>query len=193
MTLGPGIAAVIPAHPARIRSGLLDRALRSVWAQTLPAAEVHVAVDLERQGAAITRQRGLDAVTCRWTAFLDSDDEWLPHHLRTLHEHAVAQSADFAFGWFTPVGGADPLGHFGRPFDTAHPHHTTITVLVRTELARQVGFTPAVPWDRVGNEDWRWIKGVAATGAKMVHVPERTWRYHMHHRNSSGLPGKGDA
>jgi glycosyltransferase involved in cell wall biosynthesis len=193
MALGPGIAAVIPAHPARVANGMLDRALKSVFAQTLPAAEVHVAVDLEQHGAAITRQRALDAVTTEWAAFLDSDDEWLPHHLRTLFDHARAEGADFAFAWFEPVGGPDPLGHFGLPFNPATPHHTTITVLVRTELARRVGFTPAAAGDRFGNEDWRWLGGICQTGARMIHVPERTWRWHMHTSNTSGLPGQGDA
>lgn len=197
MPLGPGIAAVIPAHPARVANGMLNRALAGVWAQTLPAAEVHVAMDLEQQGAARTRQRGLDAVTCEWTAFCDSDDEWLPHHLRTLFDAVWASGAPFAFSWFEPVGAPDPLGHFGLPFNPRTPHHTTMTVLVRTELAREVGFTPAAPGDAFGNEDWRFICDVARrcveTGDEMIHVPERTWRYHIHGANSSGLSYQGDA
>lgn len=197
MGLGPGIAAVIPAHPARIGNGMLQRALSSVWTQTLPAAEVHVAVDLERHGAARTRQRGLDAVTCEYVAFLDSDDEWLPHHLRTLFDAVWTSGAVFAFAWFEAMGAPDPLGHFGLPFDPAAPHHTTMTVLVRTEVAREVGFTPAADGDTCGNEDWRFICEIAkrcvASGDQMIHVPERTWRYHIHGSNSSGLSYQGDA
>jgi hypothetical protein len=190
--LHPGITVAIPTHPARIASGMLGRAVGSVWAQTLPAAALSVAVDLHRAGAAVTRQRALDAVGTEWTQFLDSDDELLPQHLQRLFGCAVETGADFVFSWFEPVGGGDPLGHFGLPFDPLHPHHTTMTVLVRTEVAQSVGFTPAAPGDPFGNEDWRFICGVAGSGARMVHLAERTWRYHMHGGNCSGMPGRGD-
>lgn len=188
----PGITVAIPAHPARLRNGLLARALASVWAQTLPPAAVAVAVDVDRAGAAATRQRALDQVGTEWTAFLDSDDELLPSHLDRLSICAEQTGADFVFSWFEPVGMADPLGHFGIPFDSLHPHHTTMTVLVRTGLARQVGFVAAEPGATCGNEDWRFICGVAATGARMVHLAERTWRYYAHSGNTSGMPGRGD-
>jgi hypothetical protein len=74
----PGITVAVPAHPARIANGMLGRAVGSVWAQTRPPAALSVAVDLDRAGAAVTRQRALDAVGTEWTAFLDSDDEGWP-------------------------------------------------------------------------------------------------------------------
>jgi hypothetical protein len=188
-----GVTVVIPAHPARLANGMLARAVTSVAAQTVPPAAVSVAVDLDGHGAARTRQRALDAVGTEWTAFLDSDDEFLPPHLDRLAACAHETAADFVFSWFEPVGMGDPLGHFGLPFDPARPHHTTMTVLVRTGLAQQVGFIPAEPGDPFGNEDWRFIQGIAATGARMVHLAERTWRWHAHGRNSSGMPGRGDA
>jgi glycosyltransferase involved in cell wall biosynthesis len=82
--LKPGITVVIPTIPPR--KALLGRALRSVLHQTYPAAAVSVAVDLKHEGAAKTRQRALDAVQTRWTAFLDDDDELLPNHLEALWE-----------------------------------------------------------------------------------------------------------
>lgn len=188
-----GVTVAVPAHPARLRNGLLARALASVWAQTLPPSAVSVAVDVDRAGAAATRQQALDAVRTEWVQFLDSDDELLPPHLDRLTICAEQTGADFVFSWFEPVGMPDPLGHFGIPFDSLHPHHTTMTVLVRTDLALRVGFTPAAPGDPFGNEDWRFICGVAATGARMVHLAERTWRYHGHGGNTSGMPGRGDA
>lgn len=189
----PGVTVAIPAHPARLTNGLLTRALASVWTQTYPPAAVSVAVDTERQGAALTRQRALDAVGTEWTAFLDSDDEFLPQHLDRLAQCVLDTGADFVFSWFEPVGMSDPLGHFGLPFDPTHPHHTTMTVLVRTGLAKTVGFTSAQPGDPFGNEDWRFICELAASGARMVHLAERTWRWHAHGGNTSGMPGRGDA
>ena len=188
-----GITVAVPAHPARLTNGLLARALTSVWTQTYPPAAVSGAVDVHREGAAVTRQRALDQVGTDWVAFLDSDDELLPQHLDRLSICAEQTGADFVYSWFEPVGMADPLGHFGIPFDVAHPHHTTMTVLVRTDLARRVGFVAAEAGASCGNEDWRFICGLAAGGARMVHLAERTWRYHAHGGNTSGIPGRGDA
>lgn len=198
----PGITACIAVHPQRLRNGKLARALASAAAQTLQPASIVVGNDVDRRGAAWNRQNILDQVGTEWMAWLDSDDEWLPQHLQHLWE--VAQSAPdigFVYSWFEPVGGSDPLGHFGLPFNPATPHHTTITFLVRTELAKRVGFGDAyltvTPERRHGGEDWLHIVGLCqiavAEGWRMIHLPERTWRWHMDGGNSSGVPGQGDA
>lgn len=193
-----GITVVIPTHPARMKNGLLDRALHSVWSQTLLPDAVNVAVDTEREGAARTRQRALDAVTTRWTAFLDSDDEFLPQHLQRLVETAEVLGAAFIFSWFHMVGGChDPLGHFGLPFSPHTPHHTTMTVLCRTDIAQEVGFIPAADGAEVGHEDWRFITGFCKIAIErdllMTHLAEHTWNYHCHSGNTSGVPYRGDA
>jgi glycosyltransferase involved in cell wall biosynthesis len=91
---------VIPVHD---RARLLELALASVAAQTLPAAEVIVIDDgstddsaavaeafgctVIRQpasGVSAARNRGLEAATATSVAFLDSDDEWEPGHLAAL-------------------------------------------------------------------------------------------------------------
>lgn len=181
----------IPAHPARLRSGMLDRALCSVTEQTFLPAAVSVAVDLDRQGAPATRQRALDAVSTPWVAFLDSDDQFLPEHLEVLVQGAYDNAADFVYSWFH---GPDPFPqHFGKPFDPLNPVETTSVILVRTELAKQVGFAK-IP-ERLHNtgEDFRMTMGCVALGAKIVHVPRRTWIWNVGSHNTSGLPDKGDA
>lgn len=197
------IGVVIPAHPRRFERGMVDRAVASVWAQTLPAAELHVAVDRNREGAWATRDRGLRAVQSKWTAFLDSDDEMMPHHLETLAACAEETGADYVYSYYQVRNlfgqdiDCDPLGHFGKVFDPVDPIQTTITVLVRTELARRVGFHPPpegalVAGQRYG-EDYAWTLGCVAAGARIVHVPQRTWWWWHHGLNSSGVPGQGDA
>lgn len=192
------VTVVIPAHPARVRNGMLQRALDSVWAQTLLPAAVSVAVDTRHEGAAKTRQRALDAVSTPLVAFLDSDDEFLPQHLQRLVETRDALGASFVYSWFEPVGfGRDPLGHFGVPFNPHAPHHTTMCVLAEAEVAKEVGFTEPAPGVPFGNEDWLWILGYCAIaierGLLMTHLAERTWRYHAHGANTCGMPHKGDA
>jgi hypothetical protein len=91
----------------------------------------------------------------------------------------------------------DPLGHFGKPFNPCTPHHTTMCVLVDTELAKEVGFPDTQDDGIFSNEDWGFITGVAKLccerGLKMTHLAERTWTWHMSGQNSSGRPGQGDA
>jgi hypothetical protein len=191
------VTVVIPAHPARLHNGMLDRALASVYKQTLLPQAISVAIDTAGEGAAVNRQRALDGVKTNWIAFLDSDDELLPNHLQALTDVAKALDAVFVYSWFEPVGMADPLGHFGIPFDPLTPHHTTMTVLVRTDVAKEVGFTAAAAGSPFGNEDWLFILGVCEIavdrGLKMIHLAERTWRYHGHGLNTCGMPHKGDA
>jgi hypothetical protein len=193
----PGVTVVIPFHDARRASGLLDRAERSVRAQTAPV-DIVLAEDIHRMGAAITRHHGLALVDTEWTAFLDSDDELDPDHIEQLVACAAETSADYVYPWFRVAGGSDPFPmFFGKPWDNEQPHQTTITVLVRTELAQQIGFHNPPPGDTIhgqrGGEDWHFTLGCLAAGATIVHHPARTWTWHHHGKNTSGEPGRGDA
>lgn len=194
------ITACIAAHPARFRNGKLQRALESVLAQERQPDEIVIINDIEGRSAAWTRQRVLDRVGTDRLAWLDSDDEWLPMHLRKCEEVMDATGAVFVYPWMT-ADSNDPLGHFGIPFNPATPHHTTITFMVETALAKEVGFAAdyltVTPERRHGGEDWLHIVGLCQLavqrGLKMVHLAERTWRYHVDGNNTSGLPGQGDA
>lgn len=190
----PGISVCIAAHPARFRGPvLLNRALASVIAQTLLPVAVHVVNDVDRHGAGRTRRTLLDYVDTEWLAWLDSDDEWMPEHLEKLHRVAVDTDSVYVYSWFH---GGDPLGHFSLPFNPCTPHHTTMNVLVRTDIAKEVGF-PDNATGPYANEDWAFITGVAKLacerGLSMTHLAERTWYYHQGHGNTSGQPGQGDA
>lgn len=189
------VTAIIPVHQPRINNGMLTRALASVTAQTWGLGGISVAIDYDRQGAPATRQRALDAVRTGWTACLDSDDEWLPEHVEKLYLHAEAEQADYVYSWFYGTDGFDPFPqHFGQPFDPLAPIETTSTILVRTELAMEARYE-RLP-ERLNNtgEDWRFLTRCIELGAKIVHLPERTWRWNIHPGgNTSGLPDRGDA
>ena len=204
------IAAVVTAHPARLRTGMLSRALDSVVGQTWPVDHISVAVDWEGAGAAVTRDRALATVPimCDWVAFLDSDDAWMPEHIEKLLACAIRNEADYVYSWFMIKDARgrehpewDPFPKvFGCPWDPREPVQTTVTTLVRRELAQAVGFrswgvdeeTPT-PTGHTAGEDWRFTIGCMAAGAKIVHFPERTWYWYHHGANSSGCPGRGDA
>lgn len=204
MATTPEITVVIPAHSARVANGMLDRAVKSVEEQLLPAADISIAIDEAGDGAAVTRQRALEAVKTSWVAFLDSDDWFYPEHLRVLAAGARIYGADYVFSYYMvhlpdgkPWPANDPLGHFGRPFNPARPHQTTITTLVRTELAQRIGFREPPPGALINGErygeDFQFTVECAQAGAKIVHIPRRTWAWRHHRGNSSGQPGRGDA
>ena len=199
------IAVIIPAIPTRRH--LLLRALTSVGRQTLPADEVHVALDRERQGAPATRQRALEAVSksAEWVAPLDDDDEFLPQHLQVLHAHALETGADYVYSWFEVVrpdgmsyGDYDPVfppTHFSEPFDPANPIETTVTILIRRELLREVGYVQLHRPEEYAQgastgEDRNLTLRCIEAGAKISHLVERTWRWHHHGRNTSGRPDR---
>lgn len=191
----PGITVCVATHPARFRNGLLTRALASIAAQTLQPEMILASNDTGRQGAGWNRQNLLGQVRTEWTAWLDSDDEWKPEHLEKLMRTATETDSVWVFSWYESV--MDPLGHFGLPFNPCTPHHTTMNILERTDIAQEVGFPDSSRHGGFSNEDWAHITGFAKIccerDLKMTHLAERTWTYHMGHGNSSGLPGQGDA
>jgi glycosyltransferase involved in cell wall biosynthesis len=211
------VSVIIPAHPGRARNGLLDQAICSVWAQTRLPDELHIAVDHAGAGAPATRQHALDAVTTDWVAFLDSDDMFLPRHLEWCLAHAEETSADFVYPWFKilqqfPGGrtnviewdsvkgdGVFPPGHYWNAFDPADPVETTITVLVRTELAKQVGFRALDRGQANTGEDRAFTLDCLAAGARISHLRRFSWLWRHHWigkdrpGNTSGHAGKGDA
>jgi glycosyltransferase involved in cell wall biosynthesis len=101
----PTVSVIIPTFN---RAALVMRAVESVLAQTLPPDEVIVIDDgssddtrdtlarfgnriryifQENQGVSAARNRGIEAATGSYIAFLDSDDEWLPHKLERQVAH----------------------------------------------------------------------------------------------------------
>ena len=185
------VTVAMPTIPTRIHSGMFKRALLSVTRQTF-SASVSVAVDIQRVGAPKNRQRALEAVQTPWTAFLDDDDEFMPQHLERLLAHAQETGADYVYSWFEVIGGTDPFPmNFGKPFDPENPVETTITTLVRTELAKEVGFLPTQRFDGAQWwEDRRFTLDCIEAGAKISHLPEKTWLWHHHSNNTMGRPDR---
>lgn len=193
------VTVVIPAIPTRQR--LLQRALTSVYAQTVQPAMINVHQDENRLGAPANRDMAVGNADTEWLAFLDDDDELLPDHLRLLLAAAEKTDADLVYPWFNVIGGTDPFPQWeGVPWNNRTPHQVPITFLVKTEAYREVGgfsyewdpsqgHDPGVDADgnRAG-EDYRFILRLAAAGRKIVHLPKRTWNWYHHSSNTMGLP-----
>lgn len=196
-----GISVVIPSIP--VRAAMLARAVASVTEQTLPADAIIVEVDNGRMGAPDTRQRGLEKVTTEWTAFLDDDDVLDPNHLAVLLACAEEYNADYVWSQFRIgypdgqfISGPGPLTE--RTFDQwdpEHPAQTTITTLVRTKLAVEVGGFAAfedsqrhIDGQRVG-EDFDFTMRMHRAGAVFRHAPVVTWTWMHHGYGTPGVPG----
>jgi GT2 family glycosyltransferase len=153
------VTVVIPAHN---RAGTVARAVASAFAQRpSPPAQVVVIDDgshdstataAQRAGAEVVRHEvnrgagaarntGLSHAAHPWIAFLDSDDEWLPHHLASLWPHRarhvlVAGSALSC----TPDGSQRHLGPpeaEGRALRSPLDVATTSIVITSAVLARR--------------------------------------------------------
>lgn len=112
--INPSVSVVIPTYN---RATKIEKAIRSVQAQTLDNWELIVSDDgskdntaeivdrLSREdsrvryirhdpnrGAQVARNNGIKAAKGEWIAFLDSDDEWLPDSLKMRLDFALKYS-----------------------------------------------------------------------------------------------------
>lgn len=199
-TLTAPVTVVIPTIATR--SEKLNRAVQSVYAQTLRPEALIISEDTDRLGAPGNRDAGLSRVSSPWVALLDDDDYFYPDHLDTLYRAALDTGADIVYSWFDVEGGTDPFPeNFGKPWNPEAPVQTTVTILAKTEVLRKVGGysnpTPLIEQElelhAQGNtigEDLRIVLAANAQGAKIVHVPKKTWCYVHHDSNTSGLPDR---
>jgi glycosyltransferase involved in cell wall biosynthesis len=93
------VAAQEPRRPAEVV--VVDDGSDDDTAAVARALGARVVVHERNRGAAAARNSAIAAATQPWLAFLDSDDEWLPHHLATLWPlragHVLVAGA--AVGW----------------------------------------------------------------------------------------------
>lgn len=187
------VTVCIPSIPTRSHL-LAARAIPSVLAQTHAPTEIAVHIDHERHGAWENRNRTIAMATSEWVAFLDDDDELLPEHLATLLGVANDTGADVTWGWFEVVNGQDPFPqHRGRQWDINDPHIFPITTLVRRSLILDAQASFAPDPDRTGNwgtQDYPFWAALHAAGGTFHGVPDITWRWHHHGKNTSGLPSR---
>lgn len=201
------VTVIVPTIPPRgygSENPMLQLAMDSVGQQTcLPAGGVRLMLDVDGEGPAAMRDRALrdpdDPITTEYVTFLDDDDRMLPLHIETMWAAMQAPGVVMAYPWPVTVGGTNPHeANFGKPFDLEHPVQTTIVTMVRTDVAREVGFRTlgdlGEPGRLYGGEDWDFTQRVAAWCLEhdvrpgVVHIPERTWLWYHHGSNTSGLP-----
>jgi glycosyltransferase involved in cell wall biosynthesis len=161
------VSVVIPAHN---REQMLGRALRSVLAQDPAPAEIVVVDDASsdgtaavaeemgarvirherNQGEGAARNSGIAAAGQPWVALLDSDDEWLPHHLGRLWAargaHVLVASSCLRCG-DDPAADRFHGAARGRPLTLTSPAQIVFpenpvpvsAVMIRRDVALAVG------------------------------------------------------
>lgn len=191
------ITVVIPSIP--VRPNALAHAVKSVGVQTLKAAAISIAIDAQREGSAVTRNRALATVDTHWVAFLDDDDIISPKHLETLYDAATRENADVVYSGcvVTNAQGREiprqvEWGRFGEPFDgdmLREKSYIPVTSLVRTDLAKQAKFGPPAGVDTI-YDDWGFYLRLLDMGAKFFHEPIVTWLWAHDGKNTSGQPDR---
>lgn len=190
------ITVIIPHIP--IREKELSRAISSVDAQTYQASWLLVENDNDHEGSAVTRNRALSVLDeeTDWVAFLDDDDELMPHHLDELLRCATAHEADVVYPGCYVAGGIDPHDRFGMAFDPEllrQQSYIPVTSLVRFSLIKEVMALhsgeafyrpPGCDYD-----DWGFYLRLLAAGARFIHHPVKTWIWNHWGYGMPGLPG----
>lgn len=195
------ITVAIPTIPQR--RSQLRMAVTSVGIQNYPAAAISIAADLEGEGSAATRNRALAAVQTPWVAFLDDDDQFLPHHLEVLVRAAEETGADVVYGLPRVIGpnGQPLIRHWqwGGPekFDPEllrQSSYITVSSLVRTDYAKNSGGFRYQKADDGGSyDDHGFYLNLLDAGAEFHHIHQETFIWNHHGMNTSGRPDKGDA
>lgn len=184
------ITVVIATIPPRAK--LLRRAVWSVLEQTLRPDAIVIESDPDHTGAAATKNRGLAKVATEWVAFLDDDDQFLPHHLAALSSAVAAADADVAYSIPEVPGSAfvSSEPQYGRPFDAdvlRQRSYIQTTSLVRTKLMLAAGGFQCPPG--CDYDDWGAWLALLDRGATFVHVPEVTFVWNHWGYGTPGQPG----
>lgn len=168
------ITVVIPHLPDR--AAMLDRALASVAAQTLRPYSVIVQPDHQREGEHITRNKALADVNTSLVAFLDDDDEMLPHHLETLYDALMPTRTALAWSRYQTIG-ADYTASFIEG-----------SYLAYTEALREIGGFPEPNEYRWADRypDYGLLCRLIMAGLSFTRVNQVTWRKYIHDTNIVG-------
>lgn len=204
------VSVVVPVHD---RADVLERCVLSVRLQGPARVDEIVVVDdasgddsatvaerlgcrvvrlAENGGAARARNAGLRAARNPWVSFIDSDDEWLPHHLATLWGHRFGVDLVAGCVLTRRAGEADrfegPTSLRGvlrltNPAALVHPHNviSMSAVMVRRDALLAAGaFDPEI---RYSEDLDAWLRLLTSGDGAVVPVP--TAIVHRHPGNKS--------
>jgi GT2 family glycosyltransferase len=148
----PGVAVIIPFYNG---AAYIERALRSIYAQSVPAAEVVIVndgstpeesaflrqiqsrygftlIDQENGGQGAARNAGVAATRAPYVCFLDQDDFYLEHHNRILIEAIPPDEPRWGFVYgnlWEASGQGDIVHHAMIQASDEHPKQDLFDIL----------------------------------------------------------------
>lgn len=196
------VSIIMPAHNSE---RTLSDAVESVLRQTYPDWELVIIDDASRDGTlalahqlaasdprfrilplqqnvgvAEARNRGIEAATGQYLAFLDSDDLWLPHKLQVQIDFMRSTGAAFSFSRYTRIG-VD--GTLGKPIRI--PRKVSYEQLLRGNsigcltVAIDRNQIPDVSMPQIKHEDYvTWLR-ILKRGHIAWGIPEDLARYRV--------------
>ncbi|OLS52115.1 glycosyltransferase family 2 protein [Rhodovulum sulfidophilum] len=209
------VSVVIPAYKA---AGTISRTLASVLAQTVLPAEIIVVNDASPDtkemvaaleaitipegvtlrvlhnetnlNGAATRNRGIEAATATYIAFLDADDEWEPeklslcltaqaHSLETTGKPALVYSQVNVVAGGTilkvrPARGIGPTEHMSEYLFLSGGFIQTSTIVCPRDVAAKVLFDPAFR----RHQDYDFCLRMAVEDITPMFIDQPLARYH---------------
>jgi glycosyltransferase involved in cell wall biosynthesis len=172
----PEFSVIVPVYN---RANVLGRTLQSVLDQTFqdfeivvvddgssddPAAVVEKFADprirflrQENRGGGAARNAGIDAARGRLVAFLDSDDEFLPHHLENMHRLLATEEDTVGYARIVvdrgegrtllkPPRAIRAGEHMAIYLLNDRGFVPTITLALPREIAQRVRYSEALPF-----------------------------------------------
>lgn len=174
--MSSGVTVITPSLPERAQ--LLVEACASVQTQTLQAEAHLIALDTQREGPAVCRQRLTETAETTLVAYLDDDDLLYESHLAVLVSALRQADADLSFGWHDDGPGVprfDAWCDEAVALMVSNRNVIPVTVVARREsILAAGGFNPQ---DRY--EDHALFVRMMVMGMRIVCTPETTWRYRI--------------
>ncbi len=218
------VSVIIPAYNAKKWIG---RAIRSVLNQTVMPAEIIVVDDgstdgtaqatqkygaairyfyQQNSGPAVARNLGIDHAESEWFAFLDADDEWLPHKIES-QVHVLKENPDLKWCCSACENfgiGITSLCSLPEGLKQEAVHHKVLrffSALLKGTIFGTPGFViHGSVFDELGGFDAEMLTGqdedmwcrIALKYPRIGYCCDPCWRYHRENPNSVHRRGHGD-
>jgi len=153
------------------RESLLEECKASVRAQTVPVQHL-IAVDEDREGPSVIRNRLAEQTDAEWLLPLDDDDLLDPEAVHLLL--SAAGGSDVVYPWCRVTGSSwSPNRLFTAKTLESH-NYIPVTALIRRSLWEKVKWRVAPH-----SEDWIFWRDCVKAGAKFTCIPEVLWTYRI--------------
>lgn len=206
------VSVVMPCYNA---SDYIEEAINSVLNQTYPDVELIIVDDCstddsvdkvkgfgdkrirlienaQNSGAAVSRNKAIEAATGRWIAFLDADDVWDNSKLEKQLEYLMANNAHFGCCWYFQMDSAGRKSSvvkgpriIGRRRLLRCCYIGCLTAIYDREVVGSINVDPRI---RKRNDYAMWLSVIKKTKVCLMY-PEALASYRRHEGSISSGSG----